>query len=219
VSAPPPANFDSLARIYAWLERASFGGALQRTRTAHLDALARLGASPRVLLVGDGDGRFLAALLARHPAARVQSIDASAAMLARAAARVPPADRARVTFAHGDIRARDWTPAAFDAVVTAFVLDCFTLEEASAVIARVTPAVRAGGLWLWSDFAIPARGVRRAAAQLMTGALYRFFRWRTRISARELPPAESLLAHAGWRPVSVTGHLGGLARSAVFERV
>lgn len=216
MSARPPADFDGLARVYAWLERATFGRALERTRIAHLDALARLGASPRVLLVGDGDGRFLAALVARHPRVSVHSIDASARMLARAAARLAPADRARVTFEHGDIRARAWARGEFDAVVTAFVLDCFTPGETAEIIARLTPAIGGDGLWLWSDFAIPVSGLRRAIGRAVVGGLYVFFRWRTGLSARALPPAETLLAEAGWRAVAVTQHLGGLARSAVF---
>ena len=54
-------GFNQLARPYRWLERAVFGGRLQRARCAHMQTFL---AAESILLLGEGDGRFLEALLA-----------------------------------------------------------------------------------------------------------------------------------------------------------
>jgi hypothetical protein len=89
------ANFDSLARWYHTLELSTFGVKLESARFAHIKALSDC---RDILLLGDGDGRFLKRLLKIAPNARIRSIDASAEMLRLAASRVAPADQSRVTF-------------------------------------------------------------------------------------------------------------------------
>lgn len=209
------ANFDSLARPYRWIERMSFGGVLTRARFAHVDALA---SCRDVLLLGDGDGRFLAQALVAAPATCFHSIDASAAMLALARDRVPPADRARVTFEQADALVAPLPAAHYDAVVTLFFLDCFTPAETAALVARVARAATPAAIWLFADFAIPARGARRLAARAVTGGLYAFFRWRTGLSATHLPEAEREIARHGFAAAAERVFAGGLLRSVRFQR-
>jgi ubiquinone/menaquinone biosynthesis C-methylase UbiE len=210
------ANFDSLARPYRWMERLSFGGALARARVAHVDTLS---SCRQVLLLGDGDGRFLARALAVAPSAEFHSIDASATMLALACARLSPADRARVTVEHADALEAPLAAARYDAVVTLFFLDCFTPAETTRLVERVARAATPNAIWLFADFAIPARGIRRAAARVLTGGLYWFFRWRTGISATHLPDAEHEIARHGFAPAAVRAFAFGLLRSVRFVRV
>ena len=75
---PAQPNFDRVARIYRFAEYLSLGPLLQRTRTHFLHDLP-----PRhqALLLGDGDGRFLARLLARRPHLSALAVDTSATML------------------------------------------------------------------------------------------------------------------------------------------
>ena len=61
----PAANFDLIARPYRWLEYLTFGPALARCRNHFLPQLTDRRAA---LVLGDGDGRFLARLLAPTPA-------------------------------------------------------------------------------------------------------------------------------------------------------
>ena len=67
--APPP-DFDRLARLYRWMEYLTFGPWLQRCRSAFLGGIAN---SRRALVLGDGDGRFTARLLADCPAIRIDA--------------------------------------------------------------------------------------------------------------------------------------------------
>ncbi|MEO8196030.1 MAG: class I SAM-dependent methyltransferase [Thermoanaerobaculia bacterium] len=196
------------------MERLAFGGALERARFAHVDALRTCRS---ILLLGDGDGRFLERLLAAAPGARVHSVDASAAMLALAAARVAPADRVRVKFENADARTIALPLAAYDAVATLFFLDCFTPEETRALVTRVAGSIRPGGQWLFADFAVPEGGWRRCYSRVVVGGLYAFFRWRARISARRLPDSERTIAGAGFRAEVSSTLAQGLLRSVLFR--
>jgi ubiquinone/menaquinone biosynthesis C-methylase UbiE len=209
-------GFDRVAGVYRLLEHLAFGRTLQRARTAHLDTLR---ACRDVLVVGDGDGRCLEAIVAMAPDARVTAVDASAAMLARARHRVIAAGAAdRVTFQHADVRRVVWPDAGYDAVVTMFVLDCFTPRDVDAIVAALARGVRPDGIWLFADFVLPERGWRRLHARFVVGLLYAFFRWTTGIEARELPPSEAAIAAQGFSPAERCDYRGGLIRSVRFRR-
>lgn len=77
-------SFDRIAPSYRALEWMAFSNVLQRARTAFISQAVD---SRCALLVGEGDGRFLAELLQRNPKAEIDCIDASAAMIQRAHAR------------------------------------------------------------------------------------------------------------------------------------
>jgi SAM-dependent methyltransferase len=209
------ANFDGLARWYQVLELSAFGVELERARMAHVGQLADC---REVLLLGDGDGRFLKKLLKASPQCRVRSIDASAEMLKMAAARLTSSERARVTFECADALTATLPTFAYDGVATVFFLDCFTDEQARVLIGRIANALRPGGTWVFADFAIPPRGPQRIAAHAIVGLLYAFFRWRTGIAARRLPNSEALISEAGLSVVATKSSVLGLFRSVTFRR-
>jgi ubiquinone/menaquinone biosynthesis C-methylase UbiE len=210
------ANFDRLARIYRAIEFAAFGADLERARFCFLD---RLSGCREILVLGEGDGRCLERLARLAPAANFHCVDASAAMLARARARVDGLNvNRRLTFTQADARSLVLRPGHYDAVVTCFFLDCFPPEPAAALVARVAASLRPGALWLFADFVLPPRGWTRWRARLWLAVLYAFFRWTTGLSARALPPSEALLAAAGFRVVASRDFQRGLLRSAVLKR-
>ena len=210
------AGFDRVAGVYHSLEWVAFGRQLERARFAHLQALR---ACRTILIVGDGDGRCLEAVLRIAVDAVVTSIDASAAMLALARRRVAgTAGASRVTFEHADIRQASLPRAHYDAVLTLFVLDCFPPGDAVAVIRALGSTVTASGLWLFADFSVPERGWRRLHARLQARLLYAFFRWQTGIRASTLPPSETLIEGQGFRPRSVEERRAGSIRSVLFGR-
>ena len=73
-------SFNLIARHYRWLETIVFGNQLQQARLAFV---RDVGAPRRVLLVGEGNGRFLAEFVRAHPGAAIDCVEASAFSLAR----------------------------------------------------------------------------------------------------------------------------------------
>jgi len=213
---PPRHPFDALAAHYWWLETVTFGPLLQRCRTAHLP---RLAGCRRALVVGDGDGRFLAELLRANPAVAADSLDISPGMLAAARRRVrglPGAGRAR--FVVGDVRTVALPAAAYDLVVTNFVLDCFPADQLAGVVTRLAAAAAPDSLWLEGDFAVPAGRWRGQAARLALAGMYAAFRSAARISAAELVDVGPLIAVHGFAPAAEMTWLGGFLRSRLWTR-
>lgn len=212
VSHGSPANFDGLTGIYRWMEWVSFGPWLSRCRTAFLPQMA---AARRALVIGDGDGRFTAALLAANPAVRVDAIDASSAML-QALARRAGRHRARICTFAAD--ARNWTPSAagYDLVTTHFFLDCLTTEEVRKLAARIRPALAAEAAWVVSDFAEPGNAYGRLVARPLIAFLYAAFRLMTGLKVRRLPDHTAALKEAGFVLRCRTKRLGGLLFSELW---
>lgn len=208
-------GFDSVARIYQTLERVAFGSALERARFSFVD---RLQQCESVLILGDGDGRFLEAALRAAPRAKFVCVDSSRTMIDLASARVAASQRGRVTFLCTDARQFDPSPKRFDAIVTLFFLDCFTARDVRSLVAQLTTHLQPNGMWLFADFAIPSSGLARLHATLLVQSLYAFFRWQTAIEARELPPSEQLLGTAGLKRVDERAFRWGSLRSAVFQK-
>lgn len=211
----PRPNFDLLTSAYQTLERATFGGLLHRCRTAHLD---RLRGCRRGLILGDGDGRFLADLLRADPTIQVDTVDISPGMLAaarRRAARVPGAV-GRVRFVTADARTTPPPATGYDLIVTNFFLDCFRPAELAGVVARAAGASAPGALWVDGDFRLPPAGWPRAAAAVALAGMYAFFRLTTRIPAGRLAdPAPALAAH-GFRLCAETAWLRGFLSARLW---
>jgi SAM-dependent methyltransferase len=196
-------NCDRIARAYRWLEYAAFGRALERRRFRFL---AEVAGARRALLLGDGDGRFLAKLLAQNSALAVDSIDASARMLELARAR---AGGDRVTYIHAD--ALSVPLAEYDLIVTHFFLDCLDACQMESLAARVSAAAKPGALWLVSEFREPRW------ARLYLRGLYLFFRLTTGLKTQRLVDHRPVLARHGFRVVKEETSRAGLLASELWK--
>ncbi|HUX68656.1 MAG TPA: class I SAM-dependent methyltransferase [Terriglobales bacterium] len=211
------ANFDRIAPLYRALEYGSFGPLLARCRAAWLP---ELGGSRRALVLGDGDGRFLARLLRQAPAVYVDSVDGSPAMLRRQLRRAQRAGaQARVRLHRADARTFPPPGDAYDLVATHFFFDCLTEAELEALVARVVPRLAPNARWLVSEFAIADHGWRRLPMRLVVGGLYLAFRWITGLQVRRLPDYAAALQRHGLRRIACRPFLGGLLRAELWDRV
>ena len=209
-AAPPLTGFDRVAWCYDALAALVFGPALRNTQRA---ALAGLPAgAPHLLILGGGTGWVLAEVLRRRPAATVLYLEASPRMLARARARLAPAQRAQVGFRHGT-QAALAPEEAFDAVLTFFVLDCIAAPELPAALDRLHAALRPGGRWLLADFRPARRGWRWG----LLAAMFWFFRLTTSLRARELPDLAVALTARGLRGEAKGHFYGGATEAVVFH--
>jgi len=191
-------SFDTLAPYYRALELVTAGGLLQRGRTAFLPEASR---SRRALLLGEGPGRFLVALLRANVEVEVTCVDASGRMIAQAAREI--ADHGlsptRVRFEQADARAWPSHLAGFDLVATHFYLDCFDAEELERLVASIGRAAAAEATWLLTDFRLPPHGWRRWRGRVLLAALYAFFRTFAGLSASRLTPPDAYLEASGFQ--------------------
>jgi SAM-dependent methyltransferase len=201
-----------LARWYRWIEYAAFGRALERRRFAFLH---RLASAKRILVLGEGDGRSLARLLALAPRARLEVVEISPEMIALARQRT--GNSARVNFFCQDARTANWPAAQYDGIVTHFFLDCFVEEEAQRLIRQLVAALTPDGNWLVSEFAVPDKGWRRLHARIWIGTMYRFFGIATGLRARALPPIERLMREAGMHRTCQEQARAGLIASEIWR--
>jgi SAM-dependent methyltransferase len=208
MSAPP--DFNRLARAYRWMEAVTFGPFLMRARCAFLAETTR---SRRALILGDGDGRFTARLLAANPTVLIDAVDASPAMLQQLLRNAAP-HAARVHTHIADARTFQ-PPGNYDLIASHFFLDCLTTAEVAALSARLRAGAAPGALWLVSDFAIPLGPVRLVAAPLVA-ALYRAFGLLTGLRIRSLPDHRSALATAGFRLAVKRNLLAGILVSELW---
>jgi|UniRef100_UPI004049CE3C ubiquinone/menaquinone biosynthesis C-methylase UbiE len=210
---PSSRSFDRLAGIYRALEFLAFGRDLERTR---FGLLPHLQDRRTILVLGEGDGRFLERLLTLNPTASIDCLDVSAGMLARTKGRLGE-KAGRVNFIHADVTTTEFSPGRYDAVVTCFLLDCFNPAQTRSLISRVVSGLQPGALWLWADFVLPDHGPARWRAQIWLAGLYTFFHWQTGLRNRTLPPSEALLAGAGLVPLASVTRQWGLLRTSVYR--
>ena len=71
-------SFDGLAPWYFLLEKLSFGNQLQKCRLSQLEELKD---ASSVLILGDGNGRFLESFLKFNVKAKIDSLDISQKMI------------------------------------------------------------------------------------------------------------------------------------------
>jgi SAM-dependent methyltransferase len=207
----PAANFDPVARLYRWMEYLTFGSALQRCRIHFLLSLADRRAA---LVLGDGDGRFLARLLATNPTLHADAVDSSAAMLRRLSRRTSSMS-GRLRTHHAD--ALDFPPTqTYDLIVTHFFLDCLTQSQLEALAQRLARHTAPKALWLVSDFRIPT-GPLRWPARVLVSTLYFAFRLLTGLRTTALPDHAAALTAAGFIRIAEHHSLAGLLTSELWE--
>src|SRR5579862_290043 len=152
-------NFNLIARPYRFLEYLTLGRTIENCRYHYLPQLLD---RHRALVIGDGDGRFLARLLVQNPHLQADAIDTSASMLQLLH------KRCQAAAAHAKKRLRTYQSNALtfpfqnscDLIVTHFFLDCLTQSELDALVNRIAKITQPGTLWVISDFRIPSGPMR-----------------------------------------------------------
>ncbi len=206
-------TFDSLAPVYRVVEYAAFGRNLHRCRVAMLPHVADC---RRVLVLGEGDGRFLADFLTACPVATVEVCDASGGMIARCRRRV--GDQPRVTYRTADARTLGVPPAAYDLIVTNFFLDCFPAGQLGPLVRKLADALAPGGRWIVGDFRLPETGTPRLRAGVKLAVMYAFFRAATRLPAGSLADPNPVLRANGMERLAERTWQGGFLSAAVWRK-
>jgi ubiquinone/menaquinone biosynthesis C-methylase UbiE len=210
-------SFDALAPHYRWLETVTFGRKLQAARTALLAEIER---PRRVLLLGEGNGRFLVELIRAHPDAEITCVDASARMIevARRCVYRAMGRNAQVRFVHSSAEEFRGAEGTYDLIVTNFFLDCFGADELNALVKKIAGLASPQSAWLVAEFQLPNRGTRRVAARLIVGFMYLFFRATTGITATRLVGYQSLFAAERFVRCAHMEFAAGMVCSELWQR-
>ncbi len=208
-------NAGRLARTYRWLEYAAFGRLLERCRFAHLPQMTP---ARRVLILGEGDGRFLARFLATNRNAHVDVVESSPRMIAMARSRLSGSDARRVRFLAQDARAFHSPSSAYDLVVVHFFFDCLEEEELRRLVGKLHSVLTPDALFVISEFHAPGNGFARWHALAWIRVMYLFFRWTTGLAVQQIPPYEATLAGVGFVLRNRMEWRWGLVRAEVFAR-
>ncbi len=197
---PTPASgrrpgFDRVARAYPGLEWIAYGKRLERGRLA---CLGELSTRRHLLLLGEGNGRFLRALLAANPACTATVVEISPRMIAQARAALHPDERARVTWRQESVLTADLPEGAFDTVVTHYLFDLFEPPDQARILQTGLNALAPGGLWQDTEF-LPDGPTRliRLRNRLMLAMSYRFLGALCDFPARKLSDHRALMREAG----------------------
>lgn len=208
-------NFNRIARPYRWLEYLTLGRALERCRSHFLPKLVQ---RKNALVLGDGDGRFLAALMVANRNLQATAVDSSASMLHLLRKRCG----ASASDASTRLRTQQANALAFastgpyDLVATNFFLDCLSQSDLEALILRVVPTLTPGALWLISDFRIP-HGPMRLPARIIVRFLYLAFRILTGLRTTRLPDYATSLIRAGLTRIECHHSLAGLLTTELWQ--
>lgn len=170
------------------------GSKLQRCRTAWLSEVV---GAERILLLGEGHGRFLEAVRAQFPQAEITVLDSSQGMLREARKRTAGADR-QLCWAHANVFEWLGRNDHYDLLVTNFFLDCFTAAELAVLTEKGRRWLKPGGQWLLADFSKPENPLLRLRANLIIWLMYRFFRVATGLFAKCLECPEPHLIRSGF---------------------
>lgn len=214
LTAVQTSNFDRVARLYRWAEYLTLGPLLRRTREQFLPTI---GNPEDALVLGDGDGRFAAALLRAVPSCRVRAIDSSATMLRLLRARCDRegstnrlrAEQASVIKIHADPTC--------DLIATHFLLDCLTQADVDRLTARLANEVRPGCRWVLSEFAVPRGRFAGPLGALYIHLLYRAFRLLTGLQVQQLPDPQLALTAAGFTRMARVERLRGLLYAELWQ--
>jgi ubiquinone/menaquinone biosynthesis C-methylase UbiE len=203
-------NCDAIAPFYRTIEYLAFGTRLQRHRLAFLNAAQ--GANT-ALVLGDGDGRFLAQLSAAYPALNIHCIELSAKMIALANHHQPnvlfvQADALQVPFPHN----------AYDIIYTHFFLDCFTSAQVIALAHKIRHATSPDARWIISDFRQAETGWRKLFTAAWLKTMYALFRLATNLQTQQLPDYHRALTENGFRLCEEKRSFAQLITSQLWRR-
>ena len=209
-------NFDRIASLYRWLEYATFGPFLARCRGAQLHQIE---GAQRALLLGDGDGRFLARLLASNPGLTADVIDSSRSMLnvlEQRIGRMGEQARQRIRLHHVDALCSTVT-GSYDLVVSHFFLDCLFPEQIEQLLDRLLPHAGRRARWIISEFSVLRQPPASHLSAWIVALLYRSFGMLTGLPVRVLPDYAASLRKRGLTLSREKKFLGGLLRSQLWS--
>jgi ubiquinone/menaquinone biosynthesis C-methylase UbiE len=187
------ATFDLIASFYPLLEQTVFASTLSQARRIFI---TQVRAGNHILLIGEGNGRFLLEALKQTSADSFTVVDSSARMLAATARRIAAVDRCpHVELVHADILEWRSPASSYDRVVTHFFLDQFRPDRIRRVVEKISRLATEDALWINVDFISENQDLRQ---KFLMWVQYRFFQIFAGIESARLFDPRPWIRQAGW---------------------
>ncbi|TLD72242.1 class I SAM-dependent methyltransferase [Phragmitibacter flavus] len=183
-------NFDRIAPHYRWLEGLLAFGQLQRARTFWIREVQSSHRPANILIIGEGNGRFLQVLIKHCPHAHITCVDSSLRMIELAQSRIGK-NASRVQWVHANVQHWQADPASFDLIVTHFFFDCFKPDEVASTVDHLAPMVTRNAAWLIADFCAPSPSA--IASRSLLALLYAFFKRTADVTNQSISPPDPWL--------------------------
>ena len=135
-------DFNRIASFYDLLKKIVFQSSLDKASFSFLEDIPE---NSQILILGGGSGALLSYL---KKSQKVIYIEKSSAMIELAAKRK---FNCSVEFVEADIMEYKFN-ANFDAVITPFILDCFSVTSLLVLMDELKHQLKNNGLWLQADF-------------------------------------------------------------------
>lgn len=214
-------KFSNTASYFHLLENVFIGKALQQTRVAQLDSYEIDPDTAEMLVVGEGNGRFLENLVRMYPGLRVTIVDESAEMLARAKSRLLRAELPvhSLDFRTEDIREVVLAEHRYTHILTNSFFSNFPEAVVSSIAGKLSAAAKEDAEWWHGDFVMPKRGLSRWRAKAWLAMLYAFFGATAAVPVRTLPEVDRYIEKQGFVRGEDHVFCGSLRRSSRYQRV
>jgi ubiquinone/menaquinone biosynthesis C-methylase UbiE len=207
------ATFDLVSSFYPLLEQTVFGSTLSQARRTFI---TRIRAGNHILLIGEGNGRFLSEVLKQTSATSFTVVDSSPRMLAASARRIATVNRCpRVELIHADLL--EWRSPAmhYDRVVTHFFLDLFPPDLIRQIVEKISLLSAKNALWVNVDFTSKNQNLHQ---KLLMWTQYRFFRTFAKIESSQLFDPRPYMRQAGWEILESRSFDSGWISSQLMSR-
>lgn len=208
-----PRNYDLVAPLYPLLERAAFGNALNEARNSLAGPVVE---AETALLIGEGNGRFLAECLRRKRGGSITVVDSSAKMLVHSLARAQRVQYDTILeVVHADFQRWPRAAPSFDVIVTHFFLDLFRPESQRRVIAKLTQLANPETLWINVDFRPVLETRMQRAIEWMQ---YRFDRVVSGIEAECYHDPAGIIEEFGWKACEERSFCNAAVIASLLQR-
>lgn len=209
-------GFNLLAPVYDFFAGLFFGKSLMHSQTCFFSHLLY---SKSILIFGGGSGNILLKLIEKTNLEKYYFVDVSDKMIAKAKKKVQkkyPGMLPKIEFINNSYSGIDASVKA-DAIITPFVLDCFSDDELGMVMQKLDGHLNRKGIWLFSDFNVSSHSsFMKWMSRFVIWTLYSFFNTFCRLGRNSIPLFDKYYSALNYQPVSERYALKGMLVSKLY---
>lgn len=215
-----PPSFQRISLYYDLLAKLVFGNVVDDAQKVFFSLIPE-GSS--VLIVGGGSGRILPALIKQVKPTHITYIEVSSNMLSKAEKRYQPlknilSHHVDADFICGTERNIP-ADAQYDVLMTFFLLDLYTTDEARKLSSTLSAHLKASGSWLFADFCIRGSSSRRRWQTMLLKTMYLFFKLTSNLQNQSLPDYQRIFKELQYFPIQQKFFYKEFITSTIYRKL